>query len=98
MLVLCLERHLLTVSHRRRANGSSAHFQTANNQKKYGEEEFFQAANGIDQATSRVKVGSGKSGRATQRGARKAATVYRFKNLLGDEEGRAIQRCQISVG
>ena len=50
-----------------------------------------QAAIGIDQATSRVKAGSGKSARAAQRDALKAPTVYRFKNLLCDEDGRTIQ-------
>jgi len=45
-----------------------------------------------------VKAGSGKSAHAAQRGALKAPTVYHFKNLLGDEGGRAIQGWQISVG
>jgi len=91
LLVLHLEQLLLKVSHRTSANSSSAHFQTAHNEKKYGGEEFCRAAIGIDQATSRVKAGSGKSARAAQRDALKAPTVYRFKNLLCDEDGRTIQ-------
>ena len=71
--------------------GSSGHFWTANKQEKYSGEEFFQAANLIDRATSRVKARSGKSANATQRGTLKASAVYHFQILLGDEDGRETQ-------
>jgi hypothetical protein len=88
----------MMVSQPTSADGSSTPFWDSNKQKTYGEEEFVQAANGIDQATSRVQAESGKSGHAAQRGALKMPAIYRFKNLLGDEDGRTIQGWQISVG